>query len=199
MLTVTEGKHGDLGADHALLNDNGGAGGTKLFVLHHLTHGLLGLLHRSGNHHALAQSQTVGLDHDGRTLRTDVGQRLVKVCKGLVPGSGDVVLFHQFLGKGLAGLDDSGVGPGAEGGDACRLQSVHHAQGQRIVRGHHDKVHGILFGPLDHSLYIGGLDGHAGGHLCNAGVAGSAVELCDTGRLGQLPADGVLTAATADD
>ena len=144
-------------------------------ALHHLPHGGLGLLHGGGHHHALAQGQTVRLHHDGGPLGAHIGQGGVHIGEGLVLGGGDVVLAHQLLGEGLAGLDDGRVGPGAEGGDARRLQGVHHAQGQGVVRGHHDEVHGVVLGPLHHALHIGGLDGHAGGHLGDAPVAGGAV------------------------
>ena len=86
-----------------------------------------------------------------------------------------MVLLHQPFGKGLAGLDDGGVGTGAKGADARRLQGVYHTQGQGVIRGHHDKVHGVLPGPLDHALHIGGFDGDTLGHLGDATVAGGAV------------------------
>ena len=133
----------------------------------------------------------------GGALGLDIGQGGLQLCKGLILCSWDVVFLHQTLGEALAGLDDGGVGSGAEGGDARCLQGVHHAQGQGVVGGHHDKVHGVFLGPLYHPVHIGGLDGHAGGHLGDAAVAGGAVELGYLGALGQLPADGVLTAATA--
>ena len=199
VLPITEGQHRDLGAHHALLDDHGGAALAKLVVLHHGAHGLLGLLHGGGHYHALAQSQAVRLDHNGGPLTADVGQGLLHVGEGLILGGGDVVLFHQFLGERLAGLQNGGVGPGAEGGDASRLQGVHHAQGQGIVGSHHDKVHGVLPGPGHHAFHIGGLDGHTLGHLGDAPVAGGAVQLSHLGALGQLPADGVLTPAAADD
>ena len=110
-----------------------------------------------------------------------------------------MVLGHQILGKDFAGLDDGGVRPGAEGGDARILQGVHHAQGQGVVRGHHDEVHRVLLGPGHHGLHVRGLDGHALGHLGDAPVARGAVQLGHLGTLSQLPADGVLTAASADD
>ena len=58
---------------------------------------------------------------------------------------------------------------------------------------------GVLLGPLHHALHVGGLDGHAGGHLGDARIARRAVELGDPGALGQLPADGVLAASAAHD
>ena len=199
VLPVAEGQHSHLGTHHALLDDHGGAGGTEFVVLHHGTHGLLGLLHSGGHHHALAQGKAVRLHHDGGPLRPDIGQGSIPIGESFVFGGGDVVLLHQLFGESLAGLNDSGVGPGAEGGDPRRLQGVHHAQGQGVVRGHHDEVHRVLLGPGHHGLHVRGLDGHALGHLGDAPVARGAVQLGHLGTLSQLPADGVLPPASADD
>ena len=199
VLPVAEGQHGDLRAYHTLLDDHGGAALAELVVLHHGAHGLLGLFHGGGYHHTLAQSQTVRLDYNGGSLLADVGQGLLHVGKGLVLGGRDVVLFHQFLRECFAGFQNGGIGPGTESRDASCLQGIYHSKGQGIIRSDHNKVHGVLLGPSHHSLYIGGLDGHTLGHLGNAPVAGGAVQLRNFGALGQLPADGVLTPASADD
>ncbi len=110
-----------------------------------------------------------------------------------------MVFFHQFLGKGLAGLNDGGVFPGAKGGYARRLQGVHHAQGQGIVRGHHHEIHGVLLGPPYHAVHVGGLHVHALRRLGDPPIAGGAEQLGHPGGLGQLPADGVFPAAGAYD
>ena len=195
MFAVGKGQHCHLRPGHALLNDHGGAGFAELLVRHHLPGGGLGLVHGGGHHHPLAQGQPVRLDHDGRALFLNIGQRLVQFGKGFIPGGRDVVFLHQFLGKRLAGLDDGGVGPGAEGGYARPLQGVHHPQGQGVVRGHHHKVHGVVLRPLHHAVHVGGLHIHALGGLGNAPVARGAEQFGDLGRLLQFPADGVFPAA----
>ena len=198
MLAVAEGQDGDLRAGHTLLNDQAGARLAELLVGHHAADGLLGLGCGLGHHHALAQGQAVGLHHDGRALRADVGEGGVHVRKGLIFGGGDVVALHQVLGEDLAGLNDGGVGPGAEGGDAGGLQGVHHAQGQRIVGGDHHEIDGVGGGPGRHHVHVGGLDGHALGQGGDAAVAGGAVELLHVRALGEGPDNGVFTAAAAD-
>ena len=85
------------------------------------------------------------------------------------------------------------------GGIASIAQCVHHAKGQRVVRSHHHKIHRVFSDPGHHGLHVRGLDGHALGHLGDAPVARGAVQLGHLGTLSQLPADGVLTAASADD
>ena len=195
MLPVGEGQYGDLRSGHALLDDYRGAALAEFFVLHHLPGGGLGLLHRGGHHHPLAQGQAVRLHHNGRALLLNVGQGPVQLRKRLIFGGGDMVLLHQFLGERLAGLHDGGVLPGPKGGDARRLQGVHHAQGQGVVRGHHHEVHGVFPGPRHHAVHVGGLDVHTGGDPGDARVAGGAKQRGDLGRLSQFPADGVLPAA----
>ena len=196
---VGKAQHGHFRPHHALFDDHGQTGGAELAAFHHVPHGLLGLLDGLRHRDALAQSQTVCLDHDGRTLLVDVGQSFRLVGEGLVLGGGDVVLGHQLLRKGFAGLDDGGVLVGAEGLDAGGLHGVHHAQSQGIIRRHHDQIHGVLFRPLHHGVQIGGSDGHTGGDGADAGVAGCAEQFGDFGALFQCPTDGVFTAAAADD
>ena len=198
MRSVAERKHRYLRAGHALLDDQPGACGAELAVAHHRAHRRPGLVHRLGYDHALAQGQAVGLHHDRGALGLHIGQRRVQAGKGLVFGGGDVILGHQVLGKDLAGLDDRGVFPGAKGGDAGRLQCVHHAKGQRVVRSHHHKIHRVFPGPGHHGLHIGGGDGDALGDGGDAAVARGAVEFMDRRALLQLPADGVLPPASAD-
>ena len=199
MLSIAEGQHGDLGAGHALLDDDLGPSLAKAVIAHHGADGILGLLHGLGHNDTLAQSQTVSLDHDRGALSFHIGQSGVHVGKGLIFGGGDVVLLHQVLGEDLAGLNDGGVRGGAEGRDTRRLHGVHHAQSQGIIGGYHHKIHGVALGPLHHAVHVGGGDGNALGDGFNAAVAGGAVEPGDMGALGQLPADGVLPPASAYD
>ena len=86
---------------------------------------------------------------------------------------------------------------GTEGWDASRLHGVHHAQGQGVVRSHHNKVHSISLGPGHHAVHIGGLHVYASGNLGDARIAGGTEKLGDFGGLGQFPADGVLPAAAS--
>ena len=198
VLPVGKSQHGDLRPGHALFDDHGGAGFAELFVLHHLPDSGFGLIHGGGHHHALPQSQPVRLHHDGRALLLNVGQGLVQVGEGLVLGGGDVVLFHQLLGEGLAGLDDGGAGPGAESGYARFLQGVHHAQGQGVVGGHHHEIHGVFLGPPHHADHVGGLYVHTLSELGDARVAGGAVQLGDLVGLLQFPTNGMFSATRSN-
>ena len=128
VFSICKTKYSDLRADHTFFDDHRQAGSAELAAFHHVPHGLLGFLNSLRHSDALAQGQAVRLDHDGGTLLVNVGQSLCLIGEGLVLCSGDVVLGHQLLGKGFAGLDDGGVLVGAEGLDAGGLHGVHHAQ-----------------------------------------------------------------------
>lgn len=199
MLAVGKAEHRHLGAGHALLDDHLGSGGTEFPVRHHALDGLLGLLHGLGYHHALPQGQAVGLDDDGGTLPADVFQRGLKGRKGVVLRGGNVIFCHQALGENLAGLNDRRVFSGAEGGDAPRLHGVHHAQGQRVIRGDHDEINLMLRRPIHHGRYIGGLNGDALGQGGDTAVARGTEEGFDLRAFGQGPDEGVLAAAAAND
>ena len=73
VLPIAEGQNGDLGACHAFLDDHRSARGAEFATLHHVPNGGLGLRHGLGYNHALAQGQTVRLDHDGRALSVKIG------------------------------------------------------------------------------------------------------------------------------
>lgn len=198
MLPVAESQHGDLRAGHTLLDDHPGAGLAELAAVHHGTGGLLGFGYRLGHDNALAQGQAVSLHHDGRALGLNVGQSRGELCKGLILCGWNVVLGHQILGKDFAGLDDGGVRPGAEGGNARILQGIHHAQGQGIVRRHHYKINGMGLGPGHHSIHVGGGEGDTLGQGGDTAVAGGAVKLFHLLTFRQCPGDGVLPPAAAD-
>ena len=100
-------------------------------------------------------------------------------------------------GENLAALNAGGLGVRPEAGDSRLVETVHAAQGQGVVRGHHHEVYGVFLGPAYHAVYIGGLYGDTFCHLGNTCVAGGAEQLRHLGRLGQLPADGVFAPAGA--
>ena len=105
---------------------------------------------------------------------------------------GAVVAFGNNTWRALSG------GVGAEGGDARRLQGVHHAQCQGVIGGDHHEVHGVLLGPGHHGLHVRGLDGHALGHLGDAPVARERINHLHRRTFFQFFYDRMLTASAAD-
>ena len=196
-LAVGKGQDGHLGTGEELLDDDTAAAFTENFVLQHGAQGIFGLLAGLGDDDALAQGQAVGLDDRGNGRVLDVRQRLFQVGEHRVGGGGDVVFLHQPLGKHLAALDDGGVFPGAEHGDAQLFQLIGTAQHQGVVGSHHGKADVMVFGEVHDAADVRGGDAGALGIGGDAAVAGQGVYFGDGGILFQALDDGVLTAAAA--
>jgi len=195
---VGEGEEGGLLAGHELLDHHLGAGGPEDLVQHDVVDGGHRLLHRHRHHHPLAGGQAVGLDDDGSALLADVGDRPVPIGEGGVGGGGDAVLGHQVLGEGLAPLDPRRRLARPEDLEAGGLEAVDDPQGERDLGADHGQVDLLGQGKVKQRVDLVGGDVHALGQLGDAGVARRAVERLDQGRLGELPDQGVLAAAAAD-
>ena len=176
------------------------AGGTKLLVQHDLLHAVGGLLLVLADQHALAKSQTVGLDdHRVSVLCADVVHDLGGIVEGLIFGRGDAVFLHQVFGKDLGSLD-AGCGlVRAKSRDSDGGQRIDHAQCQRVVLRDHNVIKCLALGKRNHLFHIGGLDVDAVGVIADAAVAGCAPDLPAVRALFQCLDDGVLAAAAADD
>ena len=197
---VGKGQDTDLRPGEKLLHHDLAARVAKGPILHDGLDGGPGLLHALGNEDPLAQSQAVGLDDGGVGGGLQVGHGLRRVRKHPVVRRGDAVFLHQALGKDLAGLDAGGVSAGAKAGDACRVEGVHAAQGQGVVRGHHREVHRVGRGKVYNGRDVLGpdlRDAHRVGR--NAAVAGETVDGLHGSVFLQLFDDGVFAAAAADD
>ena len=109
-----------------------------------------------------------------------------------------MVALHQLLGKDLAALDARGGFGRAEDGQAVLLKLVHDAFGERPLRADHGEVNAVLLGKGDEGGDVGGADGDVVGDGGGAGVAGGDEDFTGLGALRQLPDDGVLPGARAD-
>ena len=198
-VSVGEGQNGDLRPLQVFLDDHAQAAVAELFPRHHVGDGLFCLLPGGGDDDALAQGQPVGLDHGGDRGGLQIGQSLLQHGEAPVFGGGDAVAAHQVLGKYLAALDDGGVFPGTEAGDALGLQRVHAAQHQGIVRGDHGVVDLVFRGKGGDAGNVLGPDGDADRVRGDAAVAGQSVNLGDLRVFLQLFNDGVFPPAAADD
>ena len=167
----------------------------------HVTHRVFGFGQGHRHDHALAGGQAIGLDHDRRALLADVGQRGVHLGVHRIERGGDVVAGQEILGVGLAAFQLRSGGGRPEDAQAGGAEAVYHASHQRYFRADHGQCHAFSLGQRQQTVDIG--DFHrdvaalvfAGG----AGVAGCHDHFGDTGGLGQLPCQGVLAAARADD
>jgi hypothetical protein len=89
VLAVDHDDEGSLFAGQEFLDHHARAGVAQLVVGEHHVHGRMRFFQRHGDHHALAGSQAVGLDDDGRALGGDVGVGGGHVREGLVGGRRD--------------------------------------------------------------------------------------------------------------
>ena len=154
---------------------------------------------RHGDDDALAGSQAVGLDDDGRALLVDVG-----MCCGRLGKSGefrgrDVVAGHEVLGEILRGFELRGFLGRAENLQAAGAEDVDHAGGERRFRADDGEVDLVLLGEISQGFRVGDVDVFQLVLARRAGVAGGDENLLQAGRLRQAPGHGVLAAAGTDD
>src|SRR5947207_667380 len=109
------------------------------------------------------------------------------------------LVAEQLLGEGLRALEARGGGRRAEGAEAGGGEAVDQAQGQRQLGADDGEIDVALLGEAQEPLHVVGGDRHALRLLGDAGVAGRTVERADAGALPELPHEGVLAPAAADD
>ncbi len=197
-VTIGKGQNADLRTGEKLLDHHTVAAGAEDFSLHHGAHSFPGLLPGLGNDHALTQGQAVSLDDRGNGSSVQIAKRRFQIGKNLVGRGGDAILLHKVLGENLAALDDGSIGSGAEAGNPRRLQSIHAAQHQRIIRCDHRVIHSIFPGKPDNGVNILCPDIHTGGIRGNTAIAGQGKYLRNLRILFQTLNDGMLPATTAD-
>ena len=152
-----------------------------------------------GNDNALAQSQTVRLDHRGIfSLFPYVSEGVSSIGKYLIFGRGNTILFHQAFGKHLAALNFSCFGIGTETGEPCYLQRIHHSRPQRVIRGNNYEINTFFFRKGKHSLLIHSVDRNTFRITGNTAVARCAVKFFHLGAFFQLAHDGMLSASASN-
>ncbi len=150
-VAVGEGKHGELGADEPLLDEERGAGIAKDLLDEDVLDTVLSLLVGLGEEDTLACSETGSLEDDLLCAAEllDVGEALVDLrsVKGLEGGGGDVVLVHESLCKGLGALHLCSDGRGAKDGDADLAESEFDAIDEGLFGAGEAEVDLVLNGP----------------------------------------------------
>ena len=156
------------------------------------------LLQVHGHHHALAGSQTVGLDHNRRAHLVDIGVGCHRVGKAVVFGRGNAVAAHKGLGEGLGAFQLRGRLGRPENAHAVGTKLVHHTGSQRTFGAHHGHANLVGLGPFAQFHDVGDrqvLQTRIGG---SATIARSHIDHLHLGRLRQFPGQRVFTPATAD-
>ena len=168
-------------------------------LAHDVVHGIQGFLGGLGHHHALAGSQAVGLDHQGRAQFDHGVLGFVGIGEDLAVGRGHTGAVHDVLGEGLAAFQTGTIGIRTEAGDAGLTHAVGDALGQgQFGTGHH-QVDLFLAGQFHQAVQVSGVHRHVDGALTGrAAVAGGHKNFTYPRALLELPHQGVLTPARTD-
>ena len=102
---VHEAHERELLSLQVILNHHTGAGGAETVVHENVVQRIQGRFDVHRHRDALAGGQTIGLDHDRRTMLVHIVGGAPKIVEGAVCGRGNVVAFHQTLGEILRALD----------------------------------------------------------------------------------------------
>ena len=148
-----------------------------MLIQHDLLHAGKRLFLCLTDQHALPQRQAVRLQHDGIVRLLQIFLSRLRILKGLIGRRGNMILFHQILGKRLASLQDGRVLPGAESPQSRFLQNVHKSLRQRIVRPYDDQIHRFFLCKGCDSVKLLYADRHALGDSGDSRVAGRTVYL----------------------
>ena len=181
-----------------MTNSAGLSACTGAAVQHEVDRGVrLGRCH--GHHHALARGQSIGLDHNRRTLGVDVSVRRRGVGEALVVGRRDVVPLHEGFGKCLGAFKLRGSLRRAKNAQPVGAEFIDHAGRQRRLRTDHGQLDFFLLRPFAQGFDVGDrhrLIAHVVGRRA---VARRHINLVHPAGLGQAPGQRVFAAATADD
>ena len=109
------------------------------------------------------------------------------------------MLLHEALGEHFRAFETSRLASGTKNGEAPLGELVGDAERERQLGTHDRQIDLEIAGEVGQLLHLVRGDRHQVGHLLDSGVAGGAVEIGDSRALSELPAQGVLAAAAADD
>jgi hypothetical protein len=187
-----DGEHAHLGAVEELLHHNRSG-------VHPVVDPRLGIGAGVGHQNPLSAGEPVGLHHVGTLPAIDVGSGHHRVLEGLRAAGGDTGSCHYFFGERLRRLQTRRGTGGSEHRDSEPGDRVGHPGGERCLGTYDHQVDTVQPRYRRDRSYVGDIDAfHRGPQLAKSGIARERDQLVDPGRLGQLPADGVLSASGAD-
>ena len=128
-------------------------------------------------------------------------KRRLEIAEGGKARRGEAVAGHKSLGKCLGGLDLGRRPAGAKGRNAHHAQDIHDAVGQRGLGTDHDQVDVLLLAETGNSpvvIHPVQRQGYVLAQLGGPGVAGGDIQLLQARRLSDLPCQGVLAPARAN-
>ena len=189
---VGKDEHRALDAGEELLDDHTGRGVAE-HSAEHLTQLALRFVEGGEDEHALAGTQSVGLQHIGRLQGLKEGEASVecRAVEGLVTCGGDAMALHERLGEVFAALQASATGRGAYHGDGSGAgvvgKRIVDAVDERVFGTHHHHVDGVVGGEVLQFCEVVDTDGHVLTHMACSGISGSDVEFLTTWTLGDFP------------
>ena len=171
---------------------------TQRVVQQHEVNRLMGLVQAHRHDHALASSQSVGLDDDGGAdlLNMGVGQR--SIAERGVGGSGDAVAPHEVFGEGLGALELRSSLGRSKDAKSPGTEQVDHASRQRALGSDHGQANLLLLSEICQRLDIGEIDVDQTRVTRGTAIARRNIDLLDPWALRQLPGQRMLAATAAD-
>ena len=152
-----------------------------------------------GHDHAFAGGQAVGLD-DERVAELAGANRLERGLGGgadAVARGRHVVPLHEILGERLARLELRRALRGTEHPPALGLESIGQPVAERRFRADDRQIDLRTLDEPNHRLGVQYVDWFGGNGARDAGVARRANHVADAGFIGELPGQGVLARAGA--
>ena len=168
-------------------------------LLHHLGDRRLGIVYIRCSYDALTRSKAVRLDGPGPAAIAHEPLRLRGVVEHTKVRCRNFRFLHQLFREGLARLEPGRRPARPEDGDALRFQPVGEAHRQRRLGPDDDEAGPFFFGEGGDALGVLGGDGYVPPEGGGPRVAGSADDVIGPRALSQLPGQGVLAPAPADD
>ena len=147
----------------------------KAAAEHHVDGGF-GLGDGLRHHHAFAGGKAVGLDHDRRAARAQIGLGRIGCAEALIGRGRDAIGAAQILGEALGAFEPRRGPRRPERLDAGGLQIIDDAGAERRLRPDHDQIDAASAAKCDHRPMIGDVERHAFGLLRDAGIARRAIE-----------------------
>ena len=189
----------DLLALEELLHDDVRARLAEDPALEHVADGAIGLRRIGADDGPLAGGETVSLDHRPVPQLPDERPGRARIVEGPEARARDPVPREELLGEDLRALQRGRGARWAEDRAAAGLEEIGQAEGERRFRANHRQIDALPIGEIGDRRDVVGPDGHALGDARDAGVARRRVERPEPGALRELPGEGVLAAAAADE
>ena len=160
----------DLAAFEELLDHDLGAGRAECALKHH-GNGSFGFRQSLCHNDTLAGGKPIGLDHDWRALRADIGPRVGGATEAAIGAGRNIELAAQVLGKAFGALELRRRLARPKRLDADRREIVDDPGGKRRLRADHDEIHRVAPAEFGHRGVVGDIDRNAFRFAGDAGIA----------------------------